>query len=585
MSGQGQLDWGAVTEDEFNRWAEALIVQKHVDEGGCKVFVLDGAGGDGGIDIGVERNGVVEHIYQLKYFREGFSGGFRDVRRKQIKKSFNRAVTNHDPKFWTLVFPAKIKETEREWLYDKLAGDRVTPAIDHMGSTELDLLLAKYPQIHALATRDALIETLRIWGGEHKALTKPEDLGNRLRDLAGIANSRSEFWGVNVEVAADGSTTSSLMAKRPDAAEREPIAWNLKTEFGEEHKRLQRDYQQALDYGAIKPIVLPPDVVRSLSITGPEWIAEDREHVHVELHPAAPGAVFPLDLKVLGAVGNVRVALKCTARSIGSGQKGGRVLIEYNGCLKVIWQMDKGSVKGRVDFTPNLIGAAAGDAVRVLQFFDALTETRILSFSIRGKANTATMQKRKRVPVFLPPAAMEHLQDLAFLEREFDTTFVVKKNVSGAERKRARFVRMLREGKFPINPGVQSFYGTLSGEETEKIEATLTAPHAFQLTEDEFLLDVQDQKLLVGQVATLCPHVVAEDIEEHLRALHAGEAEGRTIILGPADDTAFISYMPQRVVDVNAPIVPDPWNLLGGEEHPNLARMRASAVKGPPEVE
>lgn len=585
MSGQGPLDWGAVTEDEFNRWAEALIMQKHVDEGGCKVFVLDGAGGDGGIDIGVERNGVVEHIYQLKYFPEGFSGGFRDVRRKQIKKSFNRAVTNHDPKNWTLAFPAKIKAREREWLYNELAGDRVKPEIDHMGSTELDLLLAKYPEIHALATRDALIATLRIFSDEHKALTKPEDLGNRLRDLAGIANSRSEFWGVNVEVAADGSTTSSLAAKRPDAAEREPIAWKLNTEFGEEHKRLQKDYEQALDYGAIEPIVLPPDVVRSLSITGPEWIAEDREHVHVELHPAPRGAAYPLDLKVLGAMGNVRVSLKCTARSLGSGQKGGRVLIEYNGCLKVIWQMDKGSVKGRVDFTPDLIGASASDAVRVLQFFDALTETRILSFSMRGKANTATMQKRKKAPVFLPPAALEHVQDLAYLEREFDTTFVVKKRVSGAERKRARFVRMLREGKFPINPGVQSFYGTLSGKETEKIKATLIAPHAFQLTEDEFLLDVQDQKLLVGRVATLCPQVVVEDAEEHLQAIDAGEAEGRTVILGPADDTAFISYMPEKIADVNAPIAPDPWDLLGAAEHPNLARMRASAVSRPPEVE
>lgn len=68
------VDWSA-SEADFNRSVEAILQRMWEGVGGCRAYILDGRGGDEGIDVGVERDGVVFHIYQLKFFpRECLAG-------------------------------------------------------------------------------------------------------------------------------------------------------------------------------------------------------------------------------------------------------------------------------------------------------------------------------------------------------------------------------------------------------------------------------------------------------------------------------------------------------------------------------
>jgi len=59
---------------------------------------------------------------QLKYFPEGFSGGFRDTRRRQIKDSFESAM-KRKPAEWTLVVP-RVLTNEEDKFVRQLEGKR-----------------------------------------------------------------------------------------------------------------------------------------------------------------------------------------------------------------------------------------------------------------------------------------------------------------------------------------------------------------------------------------------------------------------------------------------------------------------------
>src|SRR5690349_12165619 len=112
------LHWGALTRDEFERTVEALVVRVVASKQPHLVArAFDGRGGDGGIDIEVvdrDTNQRVQ-ILQLKHFPEGFSGGFREVRRRQITESF-RAALRQDMDEWTLVVPRKPTPAELDFL-------------------------------------------------------------------------------------------------------------------------------------------------------------------------------------------------------------------------------------------------------------------------------------------------------------------------------------------------------------------------------------------------------------------------------------------------------------------------------------
>ncbi|MFE9217478.1 hypothetical protein ACFYN3_14170 [Streptomyces lavendulae] len=86
------IDWDHLTQPRFDRIVEALVHRLYAVD--AEVEVMNGRGGDGGIDIKVTVDGRV-WIYQLKYFPDGFPGSYQG-RRAGIKRSFRKAL-EHDP--------------------------------------------------------------------------------------------------------------------------------------------------------------------------------------------------------------------------------------------------------------------------------------------------------------------------------------------------------------------------------------------------------------------------------------------------------------------------------------------------------
>lgn len=191
----GQVEWGRLTQGEFDRIVEALIVRMYEHDAAVEVQALDGRGGDDGIDIDVIRDGHTEVIYQLKCFPEGFSGGFRQTRRTQIKRSFDTAMEQH-PYEWVLVVPRKPTNKERSWIRS-LAGDSGV-RVKIMGPAQLDAALAKHQDLLDAATREPLLEALRDAGQEHVALARPADTDSAVDRLRQRVSGRSLYWDVQV---------------------------------------------------------------------------------------------------------------------------------------------------------------------------------------------------------------------------------------------------------------------------------------------------------------------------------------------------------------------------------------------------
>lgn len=102
-----QINWDNAKREDFDEIVEGLIFRSRSGDG--RVEVVNGRGGDGGRDIVVHLGDGGSDIYQLKFFPEGFSGGF--TRKRQIKESFETAM-KLKPTRWILVVPANLTVRE-----------------------------------------------------------------------------------------------------------------------------------------------------------------------------------------------------------------------------------------------------------------------------------------------------------------------------------------------------------------------------------------------------------------------------------------------------------------------------------------
>lgn len=105
------IEWDCIGQPAFDRLVEALLHRMFDDSG--QVVVVNGRGGDGGIDVQVTGDAGLR-IFQLKYHPDGFPGSLKG-RRTAIKKSFRRTMA-HRPVEWTLVVPCTLTVSERAFV-------------------------------------------------------------------------------------------------------------------------------------------------------------------------------------------------------------------------------------------------------------------------------------------------------------------------------------------------------------------------------------------------------------------------------------------------------------------------------------
>src|SRR6185437_7887129 len=183
-----ELDW-----DTFQRFVCQLVQERHP---GLKIEHVEGAGGDGGLDIFMGGLDAGPVIWQCK----NFANGLGPRQRPQVKGSLQAAVANFKPKQWILVVPTDLSDKAHVW-FQKLQGSYVEKT--SVGLFQASDIVREL--IHRRALRDAFfpgavidsVMVRRAIGAEpHKALANlGDDASDQIHEMIARLEEKDALIG------------------------------------------------------------------------------------------------------------------------------------------------------------------------------------------------------------------------------------------------------------------------------------------------------------------------------------------------------------------------------------------------------
>ncbi|VXC55092.1 conserved hypothetical protein [Arthrobacter sp. 9V] len=556
----GRIDWKQINEEDFNRVVESLLHRVYHRPPQSEVVVIDGRGGDGGLDVAVYFDGKVDQVFQLKYFPEGFSGPWGKSRKPQIKKSFDAAVKNHSPREWTLVMPKNPTVGEHKYVSTLPANNR--PRVEIWGRARMDDELARHPDLEGAALYNPLVDTLKQFHGEKAALSGPRDLAQRAAALNQLAQNRSAYWSVDHQVV-DGHVTQVLRAKHPNASELEPISVQANLMFGADHSALGKQLQRGLEFGVRSDITLPREVIESLVVEGPEWIRDDGSSPieKVVVQSLASEQSLPLALLFVDDAGFTVARHEGMVTAKAKGHGGFSFTAGFYGIATLDAELPV--TQGRqaqLNMKFNLAGKPVGDAVRALDLWEDFYSENTLHLLLEGhelgRGRTSFQRRRAN------PALVELVGDLAFLQQKLNSTFAVPTEISQEERIQIRIGRLLLEGHSTWMPVGNVLTATLSGGETpDDLERLLIKGVAFLHEVPTMTLEIQGSKFNLGAALLHHPHVLGTGGRDLLKALSPGDLAGKQITLAPQGSQAISVFLIKDVPDEEEIPEPVAWNI------------------------
>jgi hypothetical protein len=547
------------------------------------VRAVNGRGGDGGLDIEILTADGRLIILQLKYFPEGFSGGFAKSRRPQIKDSFNTAQ-ERQPDEWTLVVPTGLTDTESAFV-GGLGGD----ASDGRGSKitvvdrdELDDWLADDPILDKYFQRDpttTLAEFARDFGQEKAALVGgTEDLVARISSLGSVTDTLDPDWTMDFARTGDG-VQMAVRSQHPKAAETNPIRVlvELSSELTDEQTALMRDLQRSLDYGASNAIRIPRTAVDRIEVSGPAFLAGARPPTDIVLQrvpSGTPGVGKPLEIRIFGDddvavsswVGRVTYAER--------GRLGGTIKAAFiDGKLEAEFfiplvepdESTEGGAGVAMSFTTaDALPSAVRDVLRIFREVQTATKLKLYidgmhATTVGGVSPTGIDEYDQELLII-----EQYADDLHEVQRRIGSYFNMPELVPAIDRILARVGRILLEGGIVAAPNAQVFNLTLSGTDTPELRETLTNTGQFvQLNRDPYEIEIDGRSLPIGPVYVVHPEAVAENATEAIEALQAGNADGFHLRIRPAADKYFYLALADRPIEQHYDQPFYAWGLIG----------------------
>ncbi|MDH2412367.1 hypothetical protein ACG5V6_24225 [Streptomyces chitinivorans] len=555
------VEWERLGQPVFDRVVEALVHRLY--DATAAVEVVNGRGGDGGIDIKVT-SGARLRIFQLKYYCDGFAASSFKGRQKSIKSSFERAMA-HSPYEWVLVVPCTVSPPERSFVQGLAAGRDVRVRI--MDRAELDDRLAAHRDLTAHFTRDQLREAARDFNQERALLLGgTRDLGERIAALGARADTLDPHWAVDFSRRGD-AVVHMLRAKHPRAHEVSPISIHLAGREGGLDAALSSAVTRSLGFGVAEEVVLPPEAVESLTISGPDWLAGRLTDVAVAWEPAgpAPGAGTVAEVVFLNEEREVTASYAGRLGGLGAGSIGRSVEVDLcGGRLRLLLPYEGAAMQ--MVFSGDLAGADPAEALKLLGLY-----RRVLAggaFAVRTEGRTAASGYLSPGQDAAVVAQVEQLrlyaQDMEVLQRHCEQYFPLPEEISAAERVTVRAARLVIEGHCVALPFARTLTITLSGEDGPDLRSLLGGePRSIRVVTGEYPVTVAGRGLDIGPVIVFHPRVTAEDGHAALAALDAGRAAGHRVVLRPADGE---HYRICRRSGDDRPLAPVPLGLDGYPE-------------------
>jgi hypothetical protein len=462
------LDWSKLpNQREFDRLVEAFFVNENSDLG-KEAYAVNGRGGDEGIDIHIRRRGRL-NIVQLKFFSEGFSGGFKD-RRKQILKSFKSAL-KHDPDEWTLVIPATLTSAERKYVVELPNRQRpplTRPTITVFDQPRLDQLVAKHPDLVTYFSRDELLEAAKMYNQEKALLVDQSDLSSRLAALAKQGNTLDPDWRMDTFTQGD-VTGTILVAKHPHAAARSPITLKLNASFGSADTELRERFEKVLAYGTPERVDLPASVVKDLTVEGPPAFARSTESAEISLIPAASEHVGrPFTLAFYD--GDRRVASFTGETTwLGGAKVGASIHALFYKALTATLELpfDKKSPVS-MSMSMSFAGREPAEVVRAVTLLEHVHSGFAMVLELDGDELTRMLPRDPAQSALggARPEIFSHksiAEDLVAVQEATSLYFPYPEAIPPDDRVYLRCLRLLLEGRCIVLPGYREFNQVLTG--------------------------------------------------------------------------------------------------------------------------
>ncbi|MFF3601684.1 hypothetical protein [Kitasatospora indigofera] len=558
------IKWDQLSQPLFDEIVEALI--HRLQSGGSDVQAVNGRGGDDGVDILV-RTGEGEHIYQLKYYPDGFATSAKG-RRSGIRKSFVRAA-GRQPHAWTLVVPCTVSHSERSFVEGLPNGRPI--AVSIMDRTALNTLMATHSDLEFYFNREHLLEAAKIFNRERDILLGgTQDITERVSALSRQIDTVDPHWTVDFVRQGD-KIIQTLVGKHPRAHEVSPVRIHLTGRRAALGPDLASALERTMGFGVAEEVVLPAEAVERLTVDGPEWLSRTHENVEVAWYPIEPAPLAGTDIEVTFLDGNAREVASYSGRlnGLGSGTLGRSIeaTVCGSGRLRLLHPFDA-STPAKLNFTFDLGRSEPSEALRILGLHQQLLSGGDFQVTAKGSVLGAG---------HLPPsrnaaerARLTELQmyvsDLDTVQRHCQRFFPVPFDVSAAQRIALRVARLVIDGACVISPFTSTLTMTLNGSNSPALREVLAGqPGALSVGLQGYELHLGERVLNIGAVNIYHPRAAAEDGIAALAALEGGHAEGMKVTVRPLDDGHFRLYRPD-VPDPNVPLVPVPLGLNGFPE-------------------
>ncbi|MER6523442.1 hypothetical protein ABT246_42520 [Streptomyces sp. NPDC001553] len=556
------IDWKHIEQPRFDQIVEALVHRLYADRADVKV--VNGRGGDGGIDIKVTLPDRVR-ILQLKCYNDGFQGSYKG-RRPSIKKSFKDALV-HDPDEWILVVPCTLSPSEDAFVMSLSKGAE-RPRVAVWNRAWLDDKLAAQADLRDNFLREDLREAAKDYGAELAFLAGgSDDVAHRMEALGQRIDRLDPHWSLDVAYR-NGIVEQTLRPKHPRAQQVSPIAFRLQGSLKDADPGLAAVVMRVVGFGAAEELVLPPSSVLKLSVEGPDWLRINSENAEVRMTPLTPvpGQGATAELTFLDGAGGVQAVYEGTVHALGEGSAGQSMNLDFTGSRVAIYHPKQGDGT-TAECGIDLAGLSCADALQALDFYERIMAGSAFRLRLGGldvaagtfpaagfDAHDREAFQRLRMTV----------EDLDVVQKHCRFRFPVPADVQIAERAFLRIGRLLVDGLCVASPFVTTFSMELSGQDNPFLRDLVASDGVCHRATVDYVVQFAGRELPIGPVAIFHPRVHVEDPELLLQALEEGRAEGHRLTLRPADNEEYRLYFPKPddTTDLNA-LIPTPLGIPG----------------------
>lgn len=579
------LDWNALGQERFDRVTASLIRRHHADASSIteKVIVPDARGGDRGIDMLV-MDGAKKWLYQQKYFPEGFSGGYRETRRRQIQRSFDQAMRlDPRPDVWVLVVPRNLTPHEQDFLtkLPQRVSDDPTPEIQWVGQAELDDLIARHPDVEEYALRDAASLALKRAGGSfppNSIITSVEEYTRRMGDLNASTDNLDPDWTPRFFVDSAGKPALTVVPKHNNPR---PIEFVLRVPIEDMSPDNRKQWERVLGYGMSGEVRVQTRPGGSFYRQAPQFLIDshdpDQSHEYRIMKAAAnppPLVGRRVELR-LEMPDHAVVTELLTVTAASQGFFGVRVELEASKCcsleLLVPMQDPPGGAERKLSLTfhidpDNSLPHEVLEAFDLRATFVACVKASLnIPIVIMGRITDNIVMDGPGGVATNEDTVHDHedyrlfLEDLVIVQRHTRQKFIPPMQISEYERTVVRFLRLLLEGNVVPIPRLCSIGVNLDPNRLAT-NKSISRGEGFSalIPHETFSIQLWGRELQVpGRVNTYHPAAHLEPADNSGTRVK----DDNTARIAPINGGCFVAYRPDHVQMDN--LIPVPWGLRG----------------------